>query len=98
MAQETDCTGTARTLHELSEYEMLEFDLGAEIALAVTTKAIQLHFPDITRKDVRSTVKVIRALRSGKVDVAAERQRMEDQAARAAAQILSDISSTKEEV
>ncbi|MDP6005419.1 hypothetical protein ACLHT5_04090 [Pseudomonas aeruginosa] len=95
--QDTDCTGTARTLHEMSEYEMLEFDYDEETALSVTTKAFQRNFPDITRDDVKGAVKVHRAMRTGKVDVAAERQRMEDQAQRATAQILQDISQPEEE-
>jgi len=81
----------------MSEYEMLEFDYDEETALSVTTKAFQRNFPDITRDDVKGAVKVHRAMRTGKVDVAAERQRMEDQAQRATAQILQDISQPEEE-
>lgn len=89
--KDTDCTGTARALHEISEYEMLEFDYDEETALSVTTKAFQRSFPDITRDDVKSTVKVIKAMRTGKVDVAAERQRTEDRAQKATSQIIQDL-------
>jgi len=67
----TDSTGTARATHELSEYEMLEYDYDEYVALSVTTKAFQHLDPSITREDVCSTVKVVRAARTGNVDIAA---------------------------
>ena len=92
MTTESKCTGTARTLHEMSEYEMLVYDYDEETALAVTAKAFQRNFPEITREDVKSAVKVHRAMISGKVDVAAERQHMENKAEKATSQILKDLS------
>ena len=70
---------------------MLEFNYDKETAISVTTKAIQRSFPDVNRTHVEGFVIVNRALRSGKVDIAAERQRMEDQAGKAASQILQDV-------
>jgi len=99
MTEEKDiaCTGTARATHEMSEYEMLELDYNEGVALSVTTKAFQHRFPEITCDDIKSTVKVIRAARSGKVNVAAERQRMEEHSQKAVLQIMQCISE-KEEV
>lgn len=94
----TDSTGTARATHELSEYEMLEYDYDEDVALSVTTKAFQRHDPSITREDVRSTVKVVRAARTGKVDVAAERHHMESKAESAVSEILENVVNTVEEV
>jgi hypothetical protein len=98
MAEEknVECTGTARATHEISEYEMLEYDYGEETALSVTTKAFQRSFPDITRDDVKSTIKVIRAARSGEVNIAAERNLMEKQAEKVASQMLECISELEE--
>lgn len=94
----TDSTGTARATHELSEYEMLEYDYDEDVALSVTTKAFQRHDPSITRDDVRSTVKVVRAARTGKVDVSAERHRMESKAKSTVSKILENVANTVEEV
>lgn len=93
----TDSTGTARATHELSEYEMLEYDYDEDVALSVTTKAFQRHDPSITREDVRSTVKVVRAARTGNVDIAAERERMESKAKAAVTEMLNSIGNTEEE-
>lgn len=94
----TECTGTARATHELSEYEMLEYDYDEEVALSVTTKAFQQCDPSITREDVRSTVKVIRAARTGNVDVAAERHRMERRVDSAVSEILESVTNAVEVV
>jgi len=51
---------------------MLEYDYDEYVALSVTTKAFQHLDPSITREDVRSTVKVVRAARTGNVDIAAK--------------------------
>ncbi|MDN0089044.1 hypothetical protein QVN42_16960 [Yersinia nurmii] len=93
----TDSTGTARATHELSEYEMLEYDYDEDVALSVTTRAFQRHDTSITREDVRSTVKVVRAARTGIVDVAAERERMESKAEAAVTEILNNIGNMEEE-
>lgn len=94
----TESTGTARATHELSEYEMLEYDYDEDVALSVTTKAFQRHDPSITREDVRSAVKVVRAARTGGVDVAAERHRMERKAESAVSEILESVANTEEEI
>lgn len=98
MAEEKNvkCTGTARAMHEISEYEMLEYDYDEETALSVTTKAFQRSFPEITRDDVKSTIKVIRAARSGEVNIAAERNLLEKQAGKAASQMVECISELEE--
>jgi hypothetical protein len=90
--KENKCSGTARVLRELSEYVKLEDEYGEDVALTVTTKALQRSFPSIDCEDVRSTVKVIRAMQTGRVDVGMERQRMEDQAEKATVQLLQNIS------
>lgn len=98
MTETTECTGTARALHEASEFDMLEFDYSRETAILVTTKAIQKSFPEITETDVEGFVKVNRALQSGKISIAAERQRMEDQAHKAASQLLKNMGDNEVEV
>lgn len=95
--EQQESTGTARATHELSEYEMLEYDYEEEVALSVTTKAFQHHDPSITREDVRSAVKVVRAARTGNVDVAAERQRMESKAESAVNEIMENVACEVEE-
>lgn len=95
----TDSTGTARVTHELSEYESLEFDYDEDVALSVTTKTFQRYDSSITRDDVSSTVKVIRAARTGKVNIAAERHSMESKAESAVSKILKNVTDcTVEEV
>jgi hypothetical protein len=77
-------TGTARILHELCEYEMLELEYGKETAENLTTKAIQREFHDIDKRDVQGFVKVARAAQTGKFDIAQERQFAEELAQKAA--------------
>ncbi len=96
--KDVDCSGTARATHELSEYEMLEYDYGEEAALSVTTKAFQRYDQSITQADVKSTIKVIRAARTGEVSVSAERERFENQAKGAVEGIIQDLSTTKETI
>lgn len=91
MENEQGSTGTARLLHEMSEYEMLEFDYGQDIALAVTTKAFQRHDPNINQRDVEGLVKCARATMAGGVDIAAQRQELEDKAQKAAQQLLEGV-------
>jgi hypothetical protein len=98
MTIENETTGTARTLHEMSEYEMLEYDYGSETALSVTTKAMQRNFPEITRENVEGFVIVTRATRTGDVNIAEERQHMEDQAQRAVDEMLSNVSVNETEI
>lgn len=88
MIENQESTGTARVLHETSKYDELESEYDPETAISVTTKAIQRSFPEITKSNVQGFVKVNRALRSGKVDIAAERLRMENRAEQAATEIL----------
>ncbi len=96
--KDVDCTGTARATHELSEYEMLEYDYDEDVALSVTTKAFQRCDPSVTREDVKSAVKIVRLARSGGVSVAAEREKMESSANKAARSIIENLSKTPENV
>lgn len=98
MTEDQDCTGTARGLHEASEFDLLENDYSQETAICVTTKAIQRNFPDITSSDVLGFVKVNRALRSGKVDIAEERERAEEMAKVAATQWVNALAVSPEDV
>lgn len=68
-----------------------------DVALSVTAKAFRRHDPSITREDVRSTVKVVRAARTGNVDIAAEREPMESKAKAAVAEMLNSIGNMEEE-
>lgn len=86
-------TGTARVLHELREYEELENDYDEEVALSITAKAFQKHDPKISRQDLKSAIKVIRAAKTGKVSVARERQIAEEKAKVATIKILHQFTS-----
>lgn len=90
---------TVPVLHEqlMSEYEILEYDYDEYVALSVTTKAFQHYDPSITRQDVLSTVKVVKAARTENVDIAAERGRMESKAEASVTEILNNIGNTEEE-
>lgn len=96
-SEESDSTGTARLLHELSEYDKLERDIGSEPAIAFTTNSLQRVSKEISREDLISTVKVCRLLSSGKINLARDRKRAEERADAAAAQLIETIKSFEKE-
>ncbi len=98
IVEKEQTAGTARLLHEIAEYEELEREYGEAIAISVTTKAAQKADPSIVDRDTRGAVKFVRAVRTGKVCVATERQEVEDRAARAAGELLAAISSCQAEL
>jgi len=92
MRDNDECLGTARVLHEVSEYDKLESEYDEQTAISVTTKAFQRKFPEINQRDVRGLVKCTRALLTGKVDIAAEHRLIENSAAKAAEDLLASAS------
>ena len=75
--QKTDCTGTARATHEMSVIMDLEAEYGPEAAVGVATTAIQRSYPQITKPQVAGALAVHKALLSGKVNVEAEKDRVD---------------------
>jgi len=95
MAEENNSTGTARLLHELTEYDSLVTDYDKETAVSLTTRALQRRDKTITKADTKSAIKVCKALLSGGVDIRAERERAEQGANKAAGEIVSNIQKSK---